>query len=180
MDVQSCILTRRSTRKFTDQPVEREILEKALSLATYSPSWKNTQICRYIAIEDPALRQTITDQYCLPGSWNPSIIGHCPLLLVQSFVKGKSGFDTEGNYSTDREEGWQYFDCGVFSQTLSLAFHELGVGSVILGIFDRKGLEKLLNIPEDQEIMSLMAVGYPAVERTAPPRNQVSDILKYI
>lgn len=48
MDTQSCILTRRSIRKFTDEPVSHETLEKIISLAAYAPSWKNTQIARYI------------------------------------------------------------------------------------------------------------------------------------
>ena len=50
MDAQRCILTRRSVRQFADRPVSRELLEKVVSLASYAPSWKNTQISRYIAI----------------------------------------------------------------------------------------------------------------------------------
>ena len=53
MDAQTCILTRRSVRQFTDQPVPHDLLEKVVSLAAYAPSWKNTQISRYVAIEDP-------------------------------------------------------------------------------------------------------------------------------
>lgn len=74
MDAQQCILTRRSVRQFADRPVSRELLEKVVSLAAYAPSWKNTQISRYIAIEDPAVRETIASEYCLAGSNNPAII----------------------------------------------------------------------------------------------------------
>lgn len=38
MDAQTCILTRRSVRKFTDEPVSRELLEKVVALAAYAPS----------------------------------------------------------------------------------------------------------------------------------------------
>ena len=74
MDAQQCILTRRSVRKFADRPVGREVLEQVVALAAYAPSWKNTQISRYIAIEDPAVRETIAAEYCLPGANNPAII----------------------------------------------------------------------------------------------------------
>lgn len=36
MDAQTCILTRRSVRKFTDEPVSRELLEKVVALAIES------------------------------------------------------------------------------------------------------------------------------------------------
>ena len=82
MDAQQCILTRRSVRQFTDQPVSREVLEQVVALAAYAPSWKNTQISRYIAIEDPAAKQEIVDRFCLPGTNNPSIIASCPVLIA--------------------------------------------------------------------------------------------------
>ena len=53
METKDCILTRRSVRKFTDRKVEHRLVEQIISLAAYAPSWKNTQISRYIAIEDP-------------------------------------------------------------------------------------------------------------------------------
>ena len=82
MDAQTCILTRRSVRKFTEQPVSHELLEKVVSLAAYAPSWKNTQISRYLAIEDPAVRHTIAEEYCLAGANNPNIIKGAPLLVA--------------------------------------------------------------------------------------------------
>ena len=84
MDAQTCILTRRSVRKFTDEPVSRELLEKVVALAAYAPSWKNTQISRYLAIEDPAVQNTIAEEYCLTGANNPSIIKGAPLLVAQT------------------------------------------------------------------------------------------------
>ena len=74
MDVQTCILTRRSVRQFTQEPVPRELLEDVVAQAAYAPSWKNTQISRYIAIDDPAVRETIAAEYCMPGANNPAII----------------------------------------------------------------------------------------------------------
>ena len=82
MDAQTCILTRRSVRKFTDEPVSRELPEKVVALAAYAPSWKNTQISRYLAIEDPAVKNTIAEEYCLAGANNPNIIKGAPLLVA--------------------------------------------------------------------------------------------------
>ena len=94
MDAQTCILTRRSVRQFTDQPVPHELLEDVVALAAYAPSWKNTQISRYLAIEDPAMRETIASEYCLAGANNPAaIIRSAPLLVAQTFVKNRCGYE---------------------------------------------------------------------------------------
>ena len=179
MDAQTCILTRRSVRKFTDEPVSRELLEKVVALAAYAPSWKNTQISRYIAIEDPAAKQEIVDRFCLPGTNNPSIIASCPVLIAQTFLTGRSGFNRDGTCNTQWGDAWQYFDCGVAAQTFCLAAHDLGLGTVIMGVFDRKRLQAYLEIPQDQELMALIAVGHPAEVGPAPKRKDVDVLLSW-
>ena len=180
MDAQTCILTRRSVRKFDPRPVSRETVEQIVALAAYAPSWKNTQISRYIAIEDPAVRETIAAEYCLPGANNPAIIRGCPLLVAQTFVKARSGYERDGAYTTDREDGWQYYDCGIAAQTFCLAAHDLGLGTVIMGVFDRKRLQEYLQVPEDQELMALIAVGFPdGAELAAPKRKDVETLLSW-
>ena len=61
MDAQQCILTRRSVRQFADRPVSRELLEKVVSLASYAPSWKNTQISR--TNSDHSINKIITKYF---------------------------------------------------------------------------------------------------------------------
>lgn len=179
MDAQTCILTRRSVRQFTEEAVSHETIEQIVSLASYAPSWKNTQISRYIAIENPAIQQEIIEKYCFPGSNNPNIIASAPVLIAQTFVKSRSGFERDGSFSTDREEGWQYYDCGIAAQTFCLAAHDLGLATVIMGIFDRKGLQAYLEIPEEQELMALIALGHPAQVGPAPKRKDVEVLLSY-
>ena len=179
MDAQTCILTRRSVRKFDPATIDHELMEQIISLASYAPSWKNTQISRYIAIESPEVREAIAEQYCSEGHHNKEIIRNCPLLIAQTFVKSRSGFERDGTYSTDREGGWQYYDCGIAAQTFCLAAHEKGLGTVILGIFDRPALEKHLNLPENQELVALIALGHPADQPAAPRRKGVEDLLTW-
>ncbi len=176
METQSCILTRRSIRKFTDTPVSHETLEKIIAAAAYAPSWKNTQISRYIAIENPDMLHEICETY---APFNARIISGCKTLIAQTFVKNRSGFERDGSYTTDREGGWQYYDCGIAAQTFCLAAHDLGVGSVIMGVFDRQALEKYLGIPEDQELMALIAIGYPEGDALAPKRKDAGTLLCY-
>lgn len=179
MDAQTCILTRRSVRRFTQEPVSHREIERIVSLAAFAPSWKNTQISRYLAIEDRAVKEEIVEKFCLPGSNNPAIIRSCPVLIAQSFVKDRCGYDRDGSFTTDRGEGWQYYDCGIAAQTFCLAAHDLGLATVIMGVFDRKGLQEYLELPQEQELMALIALGRPADQPQAPKRKDVETLLSY-
>ena len=57
MEALQCIETRRSIRNFKDTPVPHEVLEKIVKEASYAPSWKNTQVVRYVVVEDKAIQE---------------------------------------------------------------------------------------------------------------------------
>ena len=177
MELKECILTRRSVRKFLDKPVDHATLEQVIATAAYAPSWKNTQISRYIAIEDRSVLDDICRNF-LPGH-NANIVSGAPLLIAQTFVKNRSGFERDGSYTTQRKDGWQHYDCGIAAQTFCLAAHEVGLGTVIMGIFPHEELGAFLNVPEEQELMALIAVGYPAEEPIAPKRKDSETLLTW-
>ena len=102
------------------------------------------------------------------------------MLIAVTFKKGRCGFECDGSYSTKKEDRWQMFDVGVASQTLCLATHEAGLGTVIMGIWDEDGITDLLHIPEDQELAALIAIGYPDIDPDAPKRKSVDDLLTYL
>ena len=70
-------------------------------------------------------------------------------------------------------------DAGIASQSFCLAAYEQGLGSVILGIFDDAKVASILEIPENQEVAALIAVGYPDEAPTAPKRKPVEDLLSF-
>ena len=177
MDVKECILTRRSVRKFLDKPVDRNTLEQVIATAAYAPSWKNTQVSRYIAIEDRAVLDTICRDF-LPEH-NANIVSGAPLLIAQTFIKNRCGFERDGTYTTTRKDGWQHYDCGIAAQALCLAAHNAGLGTVIMGIFPHEELGAFLNVPEEQELMALIAVGYPAEDPIVPKRKDVDALLTW-
>ena len=72
------------------------------------------------------------------------------------------------------------FDAGIASQSFCLAAYEQGIGSVIEGIFDDEKTGRLLQLPEDREVIALIPIGYPAEEPAAPKRKPVEDLLSYM
>ncbi len=69
------------------------------------------------------------------------------------------------------------FDAGIATQTLCLAAHEHGVGTVIMGIFDAEKVAELLQIPENEVVVALVPIGYPDEEPNAPKRKAVDELL---
>lgn len=117
MNTVDCIKTRRSVRKFTEEKVPHEVLEQLVELSRWAPSWKNTQIARYVAVEDEALKSRIAEEATIP--WNEGIIKGAPVLMVMTYVEKRSGFERDGSFSTTKGDRWQNFDCGVAAATFA-------------------------------------------------------------
>ncbi len=177
MNAAECIKTRRSIRRYKPEPIDHSLIDSIVSLASYSPSWKNTQITRYTAIEDRSVLDEIAQKFT--PEYNADIIRQAPMLIAVSFIKGRSGFERDGSYTTKKKDRWQMFDVGAACQTFCLAAKDNGLGTVIMGVFDEDGITELLHIPADRELGALIAIGYPDIEPQAPKRKSTDQLLEY-
>ena len=177
MTAKDCITGRRSIRQFTEQPVSHEILAQVVETASYAPSWKHTQIVRYIAVEGETKAKLAACTSTFPN--NGKIMENAPLVIAVTVIKGRCGFERDGSYTTHRGDSWQMFDAGVASEAFCLAAYEQGLGTVIMGIFDHAEASALLEIPEDRDLVALIPVGYPAEAPVAPRRKSVEELLTY-
>mgnify|MGYP004690234409 FL=1 len=105
MNTIDCIKSRRSVRKFTEEKVPHEVLEQLVELARWAPSWKNTQIARYVAVEDEALKNRIAEEATIP--WNEGIIKGAPVLMVMTYVEKRCGYERDGSFSTSKGDRWR-------------------------------------------------------------------------
>ena len=176
MDAISCIKGRRSIRKFEDKPVPHEVLESNISTASMAPSWKNSQVTRYIAVEGEAKAKLAGCTNIWPGNGN--IINGAPMVVALCAVSKRSGYEKDGSFSTSKGDKWEMFDVGIAAEAFCLAAYEAGLGTVILGLYDDNAPE-VLGVPEGQELIALIPIGYPAEAPEAPRRKEVSDLLSY-
>ena len=177
MTAKEMILGRRSIRKYEDKPVDEAVLKEIVEEASYSPSWKHTQITRYIAVTDKALKDKIAAEGTTIWPGNGDIIRQAPVLVAVCAITRRSGYERDGSFPTANEDRWEFFDTGIASQTFCLAAHEHGLGTVILGLFDIDTVSALLGVPEGQKLIALIPVGYAAEEPAAPKRKSVDDLL---
>lgn len=179
MTAKECIMTRRSIRQFKAEPVSDSVLKEIIEISAYAPSWKNTQITRYVAVKGD-LKDRIASECTGQYANNGRIIQDAAVLIAVTYVKGRCGFERDGSFSTKKGASWQMFDAGIASQTFCLAAHEMGLGTVIMGIFDEDKAAVLLNIPKEQELVALIALGYPSETPQAPKRKCVDDLLSIL
>ena len=150
MELIKGIKERRSTRKFTDQAVSEEEIRAIVSAAAYAPSWKNTQTAHYIAIINQAKKQEIADTCVMGFAGNQRIIGQAPVLIVETTVNERSGYERDGSFSTSKGTHWQSYDAGLAGEAFCLAAWEKGLGTVIMGIFEEAKVKEALQIPETE------------------------------
>lgn len=147
---------RRSIRKYTNQPVEKEKNEILKEAVLRSPSSKNINPWEFIFVTEPETLQKLKD--CKPHGITP--LETAPLAVVICADETKNDVWIE--------------DCSIASILLQLTAQSLGLGSCWVQIRNRQHSEKissekyiqqLLNIPEKYRVLSVIAIGYPVSAR---------------
>lgn len=172
MDIHELIRTRRSVRRFTDEPVKREQLLKVLEALRWAPSWVNYQPWEVIVVEDPAVRERL--QECVTSA-NPGrrAVTQAPVLLAVCGRTGISG-TYDGQVCTTHGD-WVMFDLGIACEHVCLAAWELGLGSLHLGLMDQEAAREVLSLPDGVNLYELIPLGVPARESRPTPRKELSE-----
>ncbi|MBN1383144.1 MAG: nitroreductase family protein [Deltaproteobacteria bacterium] len=175
MELQEAIFKRRSVRRFTEDAVTDEELKKIFESVRWSPSWANTQTWEFIVVRDKELIEKVTGTY---SDKNPAT--KCSLsasaLIVLCAKTGVSGC-YDGKEATPLSN-WYMFDLGIAAQTLCLQAHEMGLGTVVVGLMNQDACKKLVAAPEGYEVVAVIPIGRPAVAaKEGPQRKEVPDFV---
>lgn len=173
-DVLETIKERRSVRNFQNTPVSEETLQTLMEALRWSPSWANTQCWEVVAVTDPETKEKL--QATLPPT-NPAVkaVVEAPTVLALCAQLKKAGYYK--GQATTKFGDWYLYDLGIATQTLSLAAHALGLGTVVVGLFDQDKAKAVLGVPEGYELVSLLPLGVPEKIPAAPKRREVAEFL---
>lgn len=168
MDLMEAIKARRSVRKMKTSPLPDGALEKVLEAGRLAPSWANTQCWQLVVIEDPQTRAKLAEELASVPNRATEAVRHAPVTIAVCAETGRAGF-YRGTAATDKGEYWYMFDTALMVENMCLAATALGLGSVIIGLYDHKKIAGLLGLPPGVVSVCLLPVGFPD-DGEAPPR----------
>ncbi len=171
-EVLQAIQKRRSIRKFTEQDITRENLEQILEAGRCSQSWANTQCWEIIVVREADLKEKLKETLPKANPGTQAII-QAPVVLALCAGLQKSGF-FKGQAPTKFGD-WFMFDLGIINQNICLEAYELGLGSLIIGLFDHDQAKQVLNVPNGYELVTLTPLGYPAEEPKSTTRKTIDE-----
>ena len=143
MDFFEAVAKRRSVRSYEPTPVPDEALAKILEAARLAPSAANIQPCRFMVVRDKDKRAKIAEG-CRFGRF----LAKSPVVIVACGDKRAS-------------PRWYTVDTAIATEHLVLAATALGLGTCWIGSFSQEEIRQLLKVPENLEIVAMVALGYP-------------------
>ncbi len=159
----STINARRSVRKFTAEPVPRDVLERIVAAGVEAPSGCNMQLRQYIIIDDPAVMDKIR-----PAS-TPLATAPAAIVILMEPKGTKYG------------EFWMQ-DASAAMENMLLAAVALGyAGCWVEGQVrpNEEKLRQILGVGDELRVWSLTPIGKPAAAPARPPKPRPGEVTHY-
>lgn len=196
MELDNCIFSRRSIRKFKKQKVEKTKLIKIIEAGRWAPSGGNAQPWKIIVVRNPdvidKMRSSIRSQIHQNKEKKANLFRNlkfgtffnAPIIIAVCVnLKSSECFLKNSNFSTVDKliDNTEIISTGAAIQNMLLKIHDLGLGACWCRIdyYKREALENCLNIRDPYTLIANIAVGYPA-ENPQVKRKKLSEISAFI
>ena len=149
---------RYSVRKYDSRPVEAEKLAAILEAGRLAPTGVNYQPQRILVVLGEDMEKMKGCSPCIFGA---------PVVMVVCYDKNASWKSRTGREIGD-------VDGGIVLTQMMYQAEELGIGSLIVGIYKEPLLRERFAIPENLEIVALLVMGYAAEDCEPHPEFHAS------
>ena len=165
MEFSKLVEERRSCRSFIETSVNKDDIDEIIKCALMAPSWKNSETGRYyVALKEDTIKKVYD---CLPDFNQKS--SKNAAYIITTFKKGISG---NGN------DDWGCYDLGLQNSYMILKASELGYDTLIMGLRDETRIREIFEIPADEIMLPVIAIGKRNGELRLNPRKDISEVLK--
>ncbi len=161
--------TRYSCRKYTDEPVDRDLIIAVLDAARLAPSACNRQPWKFLVIDTPELLSEVRG--CYDREW----FKEAPVCIVAVGMHDEAWHrQSDGKDHTD-------VDVAIAVEHLCLAATSLDLATCWICNFDCDKLKKILDIPAGAEPVAMISLGYPVPGQPVPAKNRKTfeEIVKW-
>lgn len=164
MNVIEAILTRRSIRKFTGEPVSEQDLETVLRAGCQAPSAHNFQPWEFIIIKDKNKFEKIAELHKYAKMLPQAEV--CIIVCGDSNKQPKTGFLVE--------------DCSASIQNILLAAHGIGLGAVWCGLYPveeyTSAIKELCLLPDNIIPVGMIVLGHKGEDRKQEDRFKLEKL----
>jgi nitroreductase len=186
MELKQALRERRSIRKFTEQPVARELLDKLLKEALWAPSGTNTQPWKFVVLRGESFQKLLGLSVGLTGAIDAELkaknFNEKMRALVKGYFKNLGGAGTAviclSKASADSlDDISNMASCAAALYNFLLLAHEAGLATCWMTGY-LKAEEQLLQLLGIQgyKLIGLTPVGY--ADQTPPvPKRKHEDIV---
>jgi len=156
------IFDRRSVRKYTMKKISEQDILKIIKAGMWAPSGLNNQPWRFCIIRDKNLKKPLAN------------LTKYSSVIISSDVCISIHYNHSSAYDRDKD----LMSIGACIQNMLLASEAIGLGSVWLGeiLKNKNDANRLLNIDVGNELMAIIALGYPA-ESPSKDRKKPDDLI---
>ena len=156
------MLTRRSIRKFKNEPVSEEVLNNILEAGRLSPSATNMQPWHFVIVRNNKEKDIFSF-----GGFN-KFVNDAPFIILGLYKQSEAMI-----------EKLSLMDVTIALQSMVIAAWVQGVGSCWMGAFDEKSLKDTLNLPVDSRIVGAVAFGIPDENPSQPSKKPLVEIFHF-
>lgn len=169
MDFYSVVESRKSIKKFKESDLDRDKIERMLTAAMMSPSWKNNSSYRFILVDSEDEKEQLAGTILNKDEDASEAVKRAPLLVIVTADPKKSG------ELDDRE--YYLVDSAIAMEHLVLAATAEGYGTCWIGSMDEDKVREILSIPEYIRVVAMTPVG--EIENKEP-HYEKKDIKDYV
>jgi nitroreductase len=167
---------RQSCRGFSEQPVEHDKLVQCVEAGRLTHSGCNAQPWSFVVVEnqDMVSQIALCGQQLKQNSWLGTTKAFVIVLEEHAVLSPVISCFLDSQY-------YAKGDLGAATAYICLEAASQGLGSCIIGVYDRKKICELLNIPVEKQFGSVIALGYPSNDIVRQKRRKVfEDIVRFV
>jgi nitroreductase len=161
------LASRRSIRRFRDEPVDESTARRLVLAACAAPSAGNAQPWAFVRVRARSLREALA----LAAS-SQRLVSEAPLTIVVCA-------DLERARRAYGERGVSLYclqDTAAATQNLLLAAHALGLGACWVGAFSEREVARVLGLASALRPVAIVAIGWPAEQPRGPGRRPIEEV----
>ena len=169
------VLDRQSCRNFNDKPLDKETIDKIVTLALNTPSACNSQPWKMYVVTEENMRREVAS--AVQDTFMNKFVDKAQAFIVVADTDAKLAPGASLKFAKNH---FVKYDVGELVAYLTLGAESLGVSSCIIGWVNQKKLQTVIPFGENEISNIVIALGYSDIEKRKKSRKDKAEKVVYL